>query len=113
MDRLDEYRAHIRSILTEHALVPPSYGEMRFETVFDRDADRYVLMLVGWDHDGRRANAPIIHVDIIDGKIWVQYDGTEYGVAQELADAGVPKDRIVLGFWPPEIRKRNTEFAVA
>jgi len=35
---------------------------------------------------------------LIDGKIWIQYDGTEEGVATELLGAGVPKARIVLGF---------------
>jgi hypothetical protein len=112
MDRLDEYRSLIRSVLTEYGRVPPSYGELRFETVFDRDADRYVLLLIGRDHEKRRVHAPIIHIDIIDGKLWIQYDGTEYGVAQELVDAGVPKDRIVLGFLPPEMRP-HSEFAAA
>ena len=28
----------------------------------------------------------------------IQRDGTERGIAQELLDAGVPKDRIVLAF---------------
>jgi hypothetical protein len=112
MDRLDEYRGIIRSILTEHARVPFSVGDLRSETVFDRESDRYVLLVVGRDHERRRVNVPIIHIDIIDGKLWVQADGTEYGVAQELVDAGVPKDRIVLGFKSPEARK-YTDFAVA
>ena len=42
----------------------------------------------------------------------MQYDGTKYGVARELADAGVPEDHIVLGFREPEIRP-YTEYAVA
>ncbi len=33
-----------------------------------------------------------------------QYDGTEHGLANELVEAGVPRDRIVLGFKPPEVR---------
>jgi hypothetical protein len=113
MDQLDQFRTTIRSILTEHARIPPSYGELRYVPVFDRESDRYVLLLTGRDFQGHRVNVSIIHVDILDGKLWVQADGAEYGVAQELADAGVPKDQIVLGFWPPETRKRNTEFAVA
>lgn len=48
---------------------------------------------------------------MIDGKIWVQYDGTEEGVATELVDAGVPKVDIVLGFRHPSVRQ-YTEFAV-
>lgn len=34
------------------------------------------------------------------------------GVAKELVKAGIPKDRIVLAFHPPEIRP-HTEYAVA
>ena len=54
----------------------------------------------------------LIHVDIIDGKIWVQRDGTEVGVANEFVEAGVPKEQIVLGFKSPE-RRKDTKFAVA
>jgi hypothetical protein len=42
---------------------------------------------------------------LIDGKIWIQYDGTEEGVATELLEAGVPKAHIVLGFRHPSERK--------
>ncbi|MEN8221131.1 MAG: element excision factor XisI family protein [Pseudomonadota bacterium] len=51
----------------------------------------------------------VIHVDIIEDKIWIQYDGTEEGIA---VDKGVPKETIVLGFRPPELRS-YTGFAVA
>jgi hypothetical protein len=112
MDQLDQLRTAIRAILTGHTRVPFAYGDLRCETVFDPESDRYVLLIVGRDHDGRRVDAPLIHVDIIDGKAWVQCDGTEYGVARELMDAGIPKDRIVLGFLSPELRQ-HTEFAVA
>ncbi len=47
----------------------------------------------------------IIHVDIRDGKIWIQRDFTEEGVASELVDLGVPKTDIVLGFKPPYMRQ--------
>ena len=47
----------------------------------------------------------IIHVDIRDGKIWIQRDFTEEGVASELVELGVPKTDIVLGFKPPYMRQ--------
>jgi hypothetical protein len=31
-------------------------------------------------------------VDIINNKIWIQYDGTEQGIAGDLLAAGIPKD---------------------
>ena len=49
----------------------------------------------------------IIHVDIRDGKIWIQRDFTEEGVARKLVDLGVPKTDIVLGFKPPYMRQFN------
>ncbi|MFS0516830.1 element excision factor XisI family protein [Nostoc sp. UIC 10607] len=46
----------------------------------------------------------------MDGKIWIQLDGTEEGVATELVRAGILKARIVLGFQSEELRK-DSEFA--
>ncbi|MDF5728333.1 MAG: XisI protein, partial [Rhizonema sp. PD38] len=54
----------------------------------------------------------IIYVEIKDGKIWIERDGTEIGVANELVEAGVPKQDIVLGFKAPYKRK-FTEFAAS
>jgi hypothetical protein len=91
------YRDLIERILTEETRVPVSYGEVALYTVFDRAQDHDVLMAVGWN--GRpRVHAPLLHVDIIDGKLWVQHDGTERGIARDLEAGGVPKDRIVLAF---------------
>ncbi|BAZ21134.1 XisI protein [Kalymmatonema gypsitolerans NIES-4073] len=53
----------------------------------------------------------MLHLDIIDGKIWVQQDGTEVGIANKLVEIGVPKHDIVLGIDPPKMRQ-YTEFAV-
>ena len=47
----------------------------------------------------------IIHVDIRDGKIWIQRDFTEEGVVSVLVELGVPKMDIVLGFKPPYVRQ--------
>lgn len=54
----------------------------------------------------------MLHLDIIDGKVWIQHDGTEEGVASELTAAGIPKESIVLGFRHPRVRE-HTGFAVA
>jgi aspartyl-tRNA synthetase len=65
---------------------------------------------VGW-HNNERAYGTVIHVDIRDGKIWIQRDLTEEGVASELVELGVPKTDIVLGFKSPFVRE-FTGFAV-
>jgi len=106
-----EKRQLIENILREHTRVPYAHGDIRLETVFDRTSDRYLVMLVGWDGI-LRVHGCLIHVDLLDGKFWVQRDGTEYGVARQLLDAGVLREQIVIGFHPPELRAVG-EVAVA
>ncbi len=81
------------------------------ELVFDRRQDRYLLVEVGWEN-GYRVYGTLLHIDIQNDKLWIQHDGTEDGVADELASAGVPKQSIVLAFRPASLRA-HTEFAVA
>ena len=111
METLERYRDMIVNILDEYRQIPYAYGDIHTEAVYDRSNDRYLLVNVGWDR-GRRVHGSLVHIDIIDGKIWIQRDGTEQGIANELVSAGIPRDRIVLGFRPAEVRP-YTEFAVA
>ncbi len=85
-------------------------GEIQLQTVFDEENNHYLLMIVGWN-GVRREHGCLVHVDRIDGKFWIQRDGTEHGIASDLLEAGVPKDRIVLAFRSVEMRKL-ADFAV-
>jgi hypothetical protein len=60
----------------------------------------------------RRIHGSALHVDLRGGKIWIQHDGTERGVANEFLEAGVPPGDLVLAFHAPHQRK-HTPFAVA
>lgn len=99
-------RELIERILSEYAALPVTYGEIDRELVLDRSRDRYLLMLVGWQNK-QRVHGALIHIDLIDGRFWIQYDGTERGVALDLLEAGISKDRVVLGYKPPERRQIN------
>ena len=68
-------------------------------------------MTVGWDKDEFIHDCPI-HLDIINGKIWIQWNMTEIDLAKELENKGVPKSDIVIGFLSPEIREYS-DYAVA
>ena len=105
MDTVERYRQIIERILIDYAQIPYAYGDIRSQTVFDRLNDHYLLINVGWDR--RRVHGCLVHVNIIDGKVWIQRDGTEEGIATELEAAGVPKEHIVLAFRSPEMRKHS------
>lgn len=111
MDTIDGYRAIIENVLAAYARIPYAYGDIVTETVFDRTNDRYLLVNVGWDGD-RRVHGCLLHLDLTDGKVWIQRDGTEDGIAGELELAGIPKDHIVLGFRSAELRQ-YTDYAIA
>jgi hypothetical protein len=111
MDKLENYRNIVEKIISEYAAIPYVYGEIERRTMFDREKDSYLLYIVGWNNRGR-IHGINIHIDIINGKIYIQHDGTEDGIATDLERMGVPKSDIVLAFHAPELRK-YTEYAVA
>jgi len=109
MEKLD-YRELVKKIINQHAEEESEEGRETTEIVFDFQRDRYLLLYVGW-HDEQRIYGTPIHIDIKDGKIWIQRDFTEEGLAYQLVELGVPKTDIVLGFRAPYVRQ-FTEFAV-
>ena len=111
MDKLEKYRNIIEKILTKYAASPYAYDDIERRTMFDRENDSYLLYIVGWGNR-RRYHGIVTHLDIINGKIYIQHDGTEDGIATDLEREGVPKSDIVLAFHAPELRK-YTEYAVA
>jgi hypothetical protein len=104
MDKLTHYRQAIQEILTAHSQIQPAYGEIQMKLVFDPNHDRYQLLRTGWQEE-RRVYGTLIHIDLEGNKIWIQYDGTEVGIANELTDRGIPKDDIVLAYHSPFMRQ--------
>src|SRR5947209_13532664 len=111
MDNLSGYRKLIRELIQKYATYRPARGDVQIEVIIDEGQDHYELMYSGWNGP-YRIHGSVLHVDIRDGKIWIQHDGTEAGIAEELVEAGVARDQIVLAFKPPDIRP-HTGFAIA
>jgi hypothetical protein len=103
MDQLDRYRAIVRRLIEDYASCKPAYGDIRTEAVVDSEHDHYEVIQVGWNGN-RRVHGSIIHIDIRAGKVWIEYNGTDAHIAEELVAAGIPKDDIVLGFQPADLR---------
>lgn len=110
MDQLTRYRQVVREVLDGYAAVYRADPGVTTEVVHDPARDHFELIRVGWD-GRRRVHYVVHHIDLIDGKVWVQHDATDRPVADELVRAGVPKSDIVLAFQPADVRP-HTEFAV-
>lgn len=104
MEKLELYRSYIKQILEYYAQFKPAYGDLNMQLIFDEARDSYQLMTIGWlGYD--RYHGSVLHVEIKNGLIWIQHDGTEGGIANELVELGVPKSDIVLAFHAPYKRK--------
>ncbi len=113
MDKLTKYRKLIKQLISDYEALcnsPPSDG-VADQAIFDEEQDRYLLFRTGW-WKKERIRSATLYVRLQNGKIWIEEDWTEDGIATSLLEAGVPREDIVLAFHPPEMRP-HTEFAVA
>lgn len=113
MDKLVLYQGAIISFLKEYASIPNAVptGDVKENLIIDTENNHFQLLSVGWQKN-KFIFAPILHFDIVDGKVWIQQNNTEVFVADELMARGIAKDDIVLGFQAPIVRP-HTGFAVA
>ncbi len=81
------------------------------ETIFDLQNNHFQLLLKGWK-GYQQIFRIAFHIDIIENKVWIQQNNTEFRIADELIEKGIPKTDIVLGFISPKERA-YTDFAVA
>lgn len=93
-----KYEQAIVDFLNNYAnLYKNGRSNLNPELVIDKENQRYILAIMGWDED-RYVYGLLFHFAIIDGKIWLQQNSTESLVDKELANYGVPKKDIILGF---------------
>lgn len=110
MADIAHYRQSIQQVLSGYAQKRSPHDQIELQTIFDAEHDHYQLMYMGWRND-KRVFGPVMHIDLKDGKIWIQWNGTEEMVANDLMELGVAREDIVLGFHPPFMRQ-YTEFSV-
>jgi hypothetical protein len=109
MDTLENYRNKIKTLI--QTIAPPSDDDINSQIITDTEHDHYQITQVGWKNHYRIYGC-VLHIDIQNDKVWIQHNGTELDIADELVNMGIPKEHIVIGFQSPYKRK-FTEFAVA
>ena len=110
MDWIEVYRSKVKELLNKYSQYKPSYGEVERAQIFDTERDRYQLLTIGWNEQ-KRVYGTMMHLDIKNGKIWIQENTTEFDLANELVEMGVLKQDIVIGFNTPKMREL-TDFAI-
>jgi XisI protein len=111
--KIKAYQQILTDVLNEYAddFNRSLRGGVRTHVICDYQNNHYQLLRLGWDK-GKYRFGVIFHFDIQDGKIWLQENRTDILIARELVQRGIPKEEIVLGLQPPEMRP-FTEYAAA
>src|SRR5579862_947386 len=107
MDRVEQYREIVKRLIREVAAYGTPSPEVVAQTIFDDEHGHYMLFYTGWD-GSRRVHHSVIHIDLVGDKVWVQRDGTNLCIVDDLSAGGITHDRIVLGFHHPDVRHRTS-----
>jgi XisI protein len=105
------YRNAIIEALQEVAARSGDSDKVRTVTVFDESSNQYQILDLGWDESGKRVFQPMIHLELLDGKVWIQENMTDLDVAKVLLEWGVESSDIVLGMHSASLRQFS-EYAV-
>ncbi len=111
MEKVAQYRQYVQKVLREYAEAAPSDQNVTVQLGFDTEHDHYLVINVGWIEE-RRIYGTVLHLDIQGEKIWIQHDGTEIGIGNELLALDVPKSDIVLAYQSP-YRRKYSGFALS
>jgi XisI protein len=112
MDKIALYKKIVRTLLERCAETEADeQQDLQTYLVADDQHGHYLLMTVGW-HDNHRTYFPYLHVDVRNGKIYVEKNMSEIAIAKELEANGVPKTDIVLAFHAP-YKRQHTGYATA
>ncbi len=113
MDKINKYSQIVQLMLEEIAAMVPSEEGIENQVIMDEKRGHYLLYSVGWERN-RWIYGSYVHIDIKpDGKVWLQHDGTNLHIAEELHRRGIPKHDVVIGFQDPQTRTYMEGYAVA
>ena len=103
MDRIKQQQASVTELITRFASYKPAFGDVEMQAITDHEHGHYQVMSIGWKKE-ERVHDCVMHIDIKDGKIWIQHNATDVDIAEELVEQGLSKAEIVLAMHPTRLR---------
>ena len=113
MDKVTKYKKLVLEVIEDIAAFVPEIEGIETQKIIDEERGHYLLYEVGWD-DFQWIYGSFVHIDVKEnGRVWLQHDGTDLKIAEELIGKGIPKEDIVIGFQPVSSRKLMGGYAVS
>jgi len=105
METLATWRQAIRTVLTLPPTAAYPMPDLREDLLEDATHNRFLVVRTGW-YNGQNFYSVIQDVELRDNYVWIHRNNTEHDVVEELIEAGVAADKIVLATVAPEQRQR-------
>jgi hypothetical protein len=110
-NKIKRYESAIIGILNEYAKIKYANIQGGNQLIIDKNNHQYQVVTIGWEDNQFVHDCPM-HFAIIDNKVWIQQNMTEWEVGEMLEESGIPKSDIVIGFLSPDLRPYS-KYAVA
>ena len=93
------YQNCIKDVLRRYQTLTTEHTHV--ECIFDDERQSYMALRVGWAKY-KRIHLCLVHIDLCDDTVLIQCNNTEDLIATELAEMGIPREKIRLGFVPED-----------
>jgi hypothetical protein len=100
--KVDRYRERVKQFLLGQSDAQRTDSVVTVP-IFDEARDQYLVLCYGW-RGQERVYWVVLHLEIWEGKVWVQRNQTEVDVETELIALGVAEGELVRGLVPPDYR---------
>jgi hypothetical protein len=99
MDNPVMYAAEIQAALQHYVDTPSGTADVTTILMVSADGCHFSLIVDGWQ-GAQHINYCAVHVESRAGQVLIHQDRTD-SLIEELRDAGIPAERIVLAYQPP------------
>lgn len=104
MDKTVKYQNIVEKVLENFVSERSKYeSPIQTQLIADTRNHHYQVLRTGW-LKGKQVFNVIFHIDIINGKIWLQRNVSDYDIIEDIEQFDVPKSDIVLAFHSPTMR---------
>ena len=101
-NRIIFYQTCIKRLLSEYESLGTQ--ETEIDLCFDDERMCYIVMRTGWFQKYKRIHRCLLHISIENEIIVIHANNTEDPIDTDLAEMGIPKEKIRLGFVPADFR---------
>jgi hypothetical protein len=105
MDKMKTYQKTIKEVLGNYSQINQNSNDpVKTHFVADDLHGQYLLIDSGWQGDDR-FYSNYLHISLLNNKLRIERDLTDYDFVNEFLEKGISKEDIVLEFQAPSKRK--------